>query len=72
MKQVCDLLEGCEFYRTFKKRKSLVWKNIIGTYCKGFLFKKCERRGYNMISGESPPETLSPTGKVPEIFLSLP
>lgn len=67
----CDLFDQCPFPREFMHRQSSIWQNLISAYCRGPLYDRCQRRRVFLDTEVFPPQTLFPSGPVPEQFLRI-
>lgn len=65
MSDECELLDDCGFFKNFKGNTETVKQGWIRMYCKNKeKSETCKRKEYRKKTGKTPPDNMSPTGKL--------
>ncbi len=64
MKEECELLEKCGFFKKYRSVDNEACETLIAMYCKGSMTDKCKRKEYLKNHGESPSDDMLPDGEM--------
>jgi hypothetical protein len=64
MKEECELLEKCGFFKKYRSVDNEVCETLIAMYCKGSMMDKCKRKEYQNEHGEPPLDDMLPDGEM--------
>lgn len=64
MKQECELLASCGFFRKYQATKNLACKGFIAQYCQGPAMNQCKRKEFRNQNGTAPSDNMIPSGQM--------
>jgi hypothetical protein len=65
MREKCELLEACGFFKNFKHNKGVVEQTWIRMYCESKeTSETCARKIFRKQTGRPPADNMAPTGKM--------
>ena len=64
MKEGCEMLNRCGFFKKYHEIKNLACKGFIRNYCMGDQMNDCKRKEYRRKNGKAPSDDMMPSGQL--------
>ena len=62
MKEECEILNQCGFFKKYQAVKDLACRGFIRLYCRGPKMDQCKRKQYRAEHGVPPSDDMMPSG----------